>query len=43
MSENNESKPLTEKQKFIIEVIVMAVVGFLVILPLVLYGYHFLI
>jgi hypothetical protein len=41
--ENEEYTKLSQKQKFIIEVILMIIVGGLVILPLALYAYHFLI
>jgi hypothetical protein len=41
--DNEEYVKLSQKQKFIIEVIFMIIVGGLVILPLALYAYHFLI
>ena len=38
-----KERKLTRKQQFIIELIMMIVVGFLVIFPLALYAYHFFI
>lgn len=43
VSQEKEEEKLSDKEKFIIELAIMIVVGFLVILPLALYGYHFLI
>lgn len=43
MNEEERPEELTQKQKFIIDVIIMIAVGFLVILPFALYAYHFFI
>ena len=43
MSEEERPKELTQKQKFIIDLIIMIAVGFLVILPFTIYAYHFFI
>ncbi len=43
MSQEKEEEKISDKEKFMIELLIMTVVGLLVIVPLILYGYHFLI
>ncbi|MHA1688500.1 MAG: hypothetical protein ACTSYC_03735 [Promethearchaeota archaeon] len=46
MSEENKKEPLTEEQAKnirILELIILVILGFFILLPLILYGYHFLI
>ncbi len=43
MSQEKEEEKLSDKEKFIIELVIMIAVGLLVIVSLILYGYHFLI
>ena len=46
MSENNKKEFLTEEQAKnmrIIEFIILIILGFFILLPFILYGYHFLI
>ena len=40
--ENDERKELNQLQKFIVELIIMIIVGLLVIVPFILYEYHLL-
>ena len=39
--EKEKKKELTQKQKFILELVLMIIVGLLVIVPFALFEYHF--
>lgn len=41
--ENEDRVHLTQKQRFIIELVIMIIVGLLVIIPFILWKYHFFI